>query len=109
MTLLLLLSLILFDRDNNRTVYVHTGEIITIKLLAPVDNRGWAPLRLNPSILQYLGTTVEGAQPGTVYQVFAFRVVGVGSSLLDLEYRGRSGRGHNPPMNLYRIYVRANR
>ena len=107
-TLLLLMGLVLFDWDNNRTVYVHEGETITVKLSAPADNLGWEPVRLNPGVLQYLGTTTESVRPGVVYQVFSFRVVGVGSALLDFQYRGRSPT-YNPPLNLFRIYVRATR
>jgi len=109
MTSILLLALVLFDRDNNRTVYVHTGDTVVVKLLAPVESRAWQPTLVNPVILQSLGSSIENAQPGTVYQVFVFRVVGVGSTLLDFQYRGPPGRSYNPPMTLYRIYVHANR
>lgn len=62
-TLLLLMGLVLFDWDNNRTVYVHEGETITVKLSAPADNLGWEPVRLNPGVLQYLGTTNRERPP----------------------------------------------
>ena len=69
-TLLLLMGLVLFDWDNNRTVYVREGETITVKLSAPADNLGWEPVRLNPGTLQYLGTATENVRPGVIYQVF---------------------------------------
>jgi hypothetical protein len=109
MTIILFLAFVLFDRDNYRTIYVHTGDIVTIKLQAPAESRAWQPTLVNPVVLQYLGESTETARPKTVFQVFTFRVVGVGSTLLDLQYRGPPGRNCSPPMTLYRIYVHVNR
>jgi len=82
--LALLMTIVLFDFDNGRSVRVMPEEQMVVKLITPAGESRWQIVL--SSGLEKLSEYREPCRSGFEYQVFVFRAMGPGQ--LGVEYRG---------------------